>query len=71
MESTNKLLRIADVSRITTLAKSTIWLKVSQNQFPKPTKLSASITVWKESDVWKWIDDHFQTSASLAKGDFN
>jgi prophage regulatory protein len=68
MESNNKLLRIADVSRITTLAKSTIWLKVSHNQFPKPTKLSPSITVWRESDIWQWINDHFQSTKSSTKG---
>lgn len=61
MESSNKLLRIADVSRITTLAKSTIWLKVSQHQFPKPIKLSPSITVWRESDIWEWINGHIQS----------
>ena len=69
MESTNKLLRITDVSKITTLAKSTIWLKVSQNQFPKPSKLSPSITVWRESDIWHWINGHFQSSPALAKGE--
>ena len=58
MEST-KLLRIADVSNKTTLAKSTIWLKMSQGKFPKPTKLSDSINVWRESDIDAWIDQHF------------
>ena len=59
MEST-KLLRIADVSNKTTLAKSTIWLKMSQGKFPKPTKLSDSINVWRESDIDAWIDQHFK-----------
>jgi len=59
MEST-KLLRITDVSNKTTLAKSTIWLKMSQGKFPKPTKLSDSINVWRESDIDAWIDQHFQ-----------
>ena len=60
MEST-KLLRITDVSNKTTLAKSTIWLKMSQGKFPKPTKLSDSINVWRESDIDAWIDQHFQS----------
>ncbi len=59
MEST-KLLRITDVSNKTTLAKSTIWLKMSQGKFPKPTKLSDSINVWRESDIDAWIDQHFK-----------
>jgi prophage regulatory protein len=57
----NKLLRITDVSNKTTLAKSTIWLKMSQGKFPKPTKLSDSINVWRESDIDAWINQHFQT----------
>ena len=59
MDAHVKLLRIADVSRKTTLAKSTIWLKMAQGDFPKPTKLSPAINVWKESDIDAWIEGKF------------
>lgn len=59
MDSNIKLLRIADVSKKTTLGKSTIWLKMSQGSFPKPTKLSPAINVWKESDIDAWIASRF------------
>jgi len=59
MESNIKLLRIADVSKKTTLAKSTIWLKMAQGEFPKPTKISRAINVWKESDIDTWINECF------------
>ncbi|NBV01090.1 MAG: AlpA family phage regulatory protein [Burkholderiaceae bacterium] len=59
MNSQVKLLRISDVSKKTTLAKSTIWLKISQGKFPKGTKLSSSINVWRESDIDAWIDNQF------------
>lgn len=62
MES--KLLRIEDVSLITTLAKSTIWLKVSQKKFPKPLKISSNVSVWKDSDIQGWIDS-LQSNNSL------
>jgi prophage regulatory protein len=58
MDTNVKLLRIADVSKKTTLAKSTIWLKISQGLFPKPIKLSPGINVWKESSINSWIDSH-------------
>ena len=61
MES-KKLLRIEDVSNKTTLAKSTIWLKLSQGKFPKPTKISYAISVWKESDIDNWIESFFQNT---------
>ena len=57
-----KLLRIADVSTKTTLAKSTIWLKISQGKFPKPIKLGNSINVWMESDIDSWINSYIPKS---------
>lgn len=55
-----QLLRIGDVSKKTTLAKSTLWLKIAQGQFPRPIKLSPAISVWKESDIDAWIDQCFK-----------
>ena len=59
MDANVKLLRIADVSIKTTLAKSTIWLKMAEGSFPRPTKLSPAINVWKESDIDEWIENKF------------
>ena len=65
MESNVRLLRIADVSKKTTLGKSTIWLKMGQGLFPKPTKLSPAINVWKESDIDEWIENKFSQPSQL------
>ena len=65
MDANIKLLRIADVSTKTTLAKSTIWLKMAEGSFPKPTKLSPAINVWKESDIDKWIENKFSQPSQL------
>lgn len=65
MDANIKLLRIADVSTKTTLAKSTIWLKMSEGSFPKPTKLSPAINVWKESDIDEWIEKKFSQPSEL------
>ena len=61
MESTIKLLRITDVAKKTTLAKSTIWLKLSQGTFPKPATISPSINVWRQSDIDAWIEEKFNS----------
>jgi prophage regulatory protein len=53
----NKLLRIADVSTKTTIAKSTINLWVTQGKFPKPLMLSSTVKVWREPDIDDWIDE--------------
>jgi len=58
MESRNgtRLLRLGDVSKLTSLGKTTIKLWVVQNKFPPPTTLSKTITVWSQRDVEDWIE---------------
>jgi len=51
-----QLIRIDQVSAITTLAKSSINLWVTQSKFPKPITLSATVKVWKLQDVSNWIE---------------
>ena len=52
----NKYIRLQDVMRKTGIAKSTIWLWVKEDKFPKPIKLSSRITVWDESEIENWIE---------------
>ena len=61
-----QLLRIAQVSKKTTLAKSTIWLKIATGDFIPPRRIGG-ICVWKESDVDDWIESQFSSSPK-AKG---
>jgi len=56
MTHSEQLLRIAEVSRFTSLAKSTINLWVAQGKFPKPIALSPTIKVWKSQQIIDWID---------------
>ena len=50
-----QLLRIRDVSKLTTLSKSCIHLWVAQGRFPKPLTLSATIKVWRASQITEWL----------------
>lgn len=50
-----RFIRINDVMRKTGLAKSTIWLWVKEDKFPKPIKLSPRVTVWEELDIENWM----------------
>ena len=52
----SQLIRIDEVSAITTLAKSSINLWVAQSRFPKPIVLSPTVKVWKLLDVSNWIE---------------
>ena len=60
-----QLLRIAEVSKRTTLAKSTIWLKLARHEFVPPARIGG-ICVWKESDIDAWIESHFEPEQGVA-----
>jgi prophage regulatory protein len=55
-EEACQLLRISEVKKLTTLSKSTIALWVAQEKFPKPLALSATVKVWRLSDITKWVN---------------
>jgi prophage regulatory protein len=52
-----QLLRINDVSKLTSLAKSTINLWVVEGKFPKPIMLSSTIKVWRPKQIKLWIEE--------------
>ena len=56
MNDPYQLLRISEVSQLTTLGKSTILLWVSQEKFPKPMMLSPTIKVWRMQQIVDWIE---------------
>lgn len=56
MTNSEQLLRIAEVSHFTSLAKSTINLWVAQGKFPKPITLSPTIKVWRSQQIMDWIE---------------
>ena len=51
----DKLLRLPQVAEMLGVSKSTVWLYSRNGTLPKPTKLSARVTVWKLSDVQELI----------------
>jgi len=55
--SNNQLLRIQEVSNLTSLAKSTINLWVTKGKFPKPLMLSPTVKVWRLQQLLDFIDE--------------
>jgi|GEM_PF-669668 len=51
------LIRIAEVSKITTLSKSQIYKLARAGKFPAPIKLSENTSVWDSTAVYQFIDD--------------
>jgi len=52
----SQLIRIDEVSAITTLAKSTINLWVAKGKLIPPIALSSTIKVWKLQEIIDWVE---------------
>lgn len=50
-----RLLRIADVKKMTGLSHMTIYRLIKKNEFPSPVKLTVKTSVWPESEVRQFI----------------
>jgi prophage regulatory protein len=55
-EITPRLLRLPEVSRLTSLGRSAIYARVAAGTFPQPISISSRCTVWREPEVRAWID---------------
>lgn len=51
-----KLIRIGEVSNLTTISKSHIYTLARQGKFPKPRKISVNTSVWLESEILQWME---------------
>lgn len=51
----DKFLRLSDVKERTGLSRSTIYLNISKNIFPRPISLGARCVGWLESEIDAWM----------------
>lgn len=49
--------RIDDLSKILSIAKSTIFKLMSQNKFPKSIKITSGIAVWDRKSIETWCEE--------------
>lgn len=59
-----RILRLPQVMEIVGVSRSTIYLWIQQESFPRPLKLSVRRVGWLESDVMAWIRSKSNTSVS-------
>ena len=55
------LLRMKHLTEKLSLSKSTIWLWIRNNEFPKPNKVNG-VSFWKADTIDKWIEEHTEQS---------
>lgn len=53
---TNKILRLPEVMSLTGLSRSTIYLRISQDQFPQSVSLGPRAVGWLEAEVDAWLE---------------
>jgi prophage regulatory protein len=52
------LLARAEVCRLTTLSRTTIWRMVKAERFPKPRRISAGRVAWSRRAIEHWLAEH-------------
>lgn len=52
-----RLIRIKEVSALTSLARATIYKYMQEGNFPKQVTLGANAVAWIEEEVLAWITD--------------
>lgn len=52
-----KLIKIKEVTALTSLARATIYKKVSEGEFPKQVSLGTNSVAWLESEILEWIEE--------------
>ena len=60
-----KILRLPDVKARTGLSRSTIYLRISQDQFPKPIPLGGRAVGWLDSDIESWLEQQIRLAREL------
>ena len=52
----DKLLRLRDVIKMTSLSRTTIYNNMAKGKFPKNIHLGPKISVWIERKIQEWIN---------------
>ncbi len=53
----HKILRLPAVIDFTGLSRSTIYLKMSRGEFPRPISLGKRAVGWCQSDIENWLEE--------------
>jgi prophage regulatory protein len=55
------ILRLPTVKARTGLSRSTIYLRISENLFPKPVSLGGRAVGWIESEIDDWLAEQIES----------
>ncbi|WP_083783186.1 AlpA family phage regulatory protein [Oceanicaulis sp. HTCC2633] len=55
-DATEQMLKIKEVTKLTSLSRSTIYALVDAGRFPRPRRLAARRVAWSREDVRQWMN---------------
>jgi prophage regulatory protein len=64
----NMILRLPAVKSLTGLSRSTIYLRVSEGRFPRPSSLGARAVGWVDTEVEAWVAGQIEQSRRTFEG---
>ncbi|MEX0943206.1 MAG: AlpA family transcriptional regulator [Pseudomonadales bacterium] len=56
------ILRLPEVKARTGLSRSSIYLRMANNEFPRPVSLGGRAVGWVEVDIENWLAEKIETS---------
>ena len=62
---THSILRLPAVKTRTGLSRSTIYLRISKNEFPAPISLGGRAVGWVESDIDSWLAEKIEAARQV------
>ncbi len=61
------ILRLPAVKARTGLSRSTIYLRISEDRFPKPISLGGRAVGWIESEIDDWLNQQIEASRKAGR----
>lgn len=58
----NTILRLPEVKARTGLSRSTIYLRIAEDRFPRPISLGGRAVGWIRSEIDGWVDEQIEIS---------
>jgi len=64
----NKIIRLPEVKNKTGLSRSSIYLRMSNAEFPKSISLGSRAVGWLYADIEQWLDERIAASKGANHG---
>lgn len=65
---THTILRLPAVKARTGLSRSTIYLRITEGDFPTPIRLGGRAVGWVEAEIDEWLNRQIENSRNIDTG---